>query len=667
MMNKQRIMSCMLTVTVVAGNIAVCAQPVCAKEIDNDGKEEIVYVMTTADGEVENVNVVNIFGKGEVEDYGDYSNVKILNTTDPIHQDGDKITFTSDAEKVYYQGTLNNARIPWNISIQYYLDGKETSAEDVAGATGSLEIKICIEENKNADTDFYEQYALQAAVTLDTEKCSNIRADGATIANVGSKKQLSYTVLPDKGLETSIYADVKDFEMDAVAINGVKLNLNLELDDSELLDQVDEITDATKKLDDGAGELADGTDELKGGGKTLADGTSSLQSGASSLSNGISSLSNGVNDMQSALNTLNTQSGTLTDGSGKIRKALTEVKTQLDQVSMSTDQLKTLTDSSAAIKQGIGDLYNGAASLQGAVSYDSYKASMQAAGMNVDDLQAQNAAVAGSLGSQIAGLNASIDQLKAAPDYSSNTAYQSQVAQMEEQVSSLTQVVTLLNGNNAALSGVQQYLAATSQGAGDLTANIGSLQTNYKQFDTSITALVASLSDLVVNMNKLKNGIDQLVVSYGQLDDGINQYTGGIAAIAAAYGQLVDGTNKLVAGSGELAKGSSDLNQGMFELYDGILALSDGADKLKDGTSEFAKQTDGMDDKISDTIDDTISSMTGGDAPVVSFVSDKNTDVKTVQFVIKTAAIEIPETEAVVETKQETGSFWQKLTGLFHK
>lgn len=105
----------------------------------------------------------------------------------------------------------------------------------------------------------------------------------------------------------------------------------------------------------------------------------------------------------------------------------------------------------------------------------------------------------------------------------------------------------------------------------------------------------------------------------------------------------------------------------MFELYDGILALSDGADKLKEGTSEFAKQTDGMDDKISDTIDDTISSMTGGDAPVVSFVSDKNTDVKTVQFVIKTAAIEIPETEAVVETKQETGSFWQKLTGLFHK
>ena len=56
-------------------------------------KEEVIYIMTDADGNVKNINVVNIFGKGKVTDYGDYSSVKILNTTDKIKQNGDKVTF----------------------------------------------------------------------------------------------------------------------------------------------------------------------------------------------------------------------------------------------------------------------------------------------------------------------------------------------------------------------------------------------------------------------------------------------------------------------------------------------------------------------------------------------------------------------------------------------
>lgn len=44
-----------------------------------------------------------------------------------------------------------------------------------------------------------------------------IQADGATIANVGADKQISYTILPGKGLDAEITADVTDFEMEAAA------------------------------------------------------------------------------------------------------------------------------------------------------------------------------------------------------------------------------------------------------------------------------------------------------------------------------------------------------------------------------------------------------------------------------------------------------------------
>ncbi len=86
---------------------------------------------------------------------------------------------------------------------------------------------------------------------------------------------------------------------------------------------------------------------------------------------------------------------------------------------------------------------------------------------------------------------------------------------------------------------------------------------------------------------------------------------------------------------------------------------------MQDGTKEFYDKTYDMDTQIRDQIDDTLAEISGSDAPVVSFVSDKNENVDSVQFVIKTDAIEKQEAEAVVvEEKPKTG-LWQKLMALF--
>ena len=110
---------------------------------------------------------------------------------------------------------------------------QEYEASEIAGKSGKLEIHLSIKENTACKGDFYDRYVLQASLTLDTEICENIGAPDATIANVGSDKQLTYTVLPGKGLATSIKADVKDFEMESISINGIRLNLNIEIDDAE--------------------------------------------------------------------------------------------------------------------------------------------------------------------------------------------------------------------------------------------------------------------------------------------------------------------------------------------------------------------------------------------------------------------------------------------------
>ena len=57
--------------------------------------------------------------------------------------------------------------------------------------------------------------------------------------------------------------------------------------------------------------------------------------------------------------------------------------------------------------------------------------------------------------------------------------------------------------------------------------------------------------------------------------------------------------------------------------------------------------------------------MTGEDEEIKSFTSDKNENIKAVQFVIKTPAIEKAEVEKKEVKEQKEENFWDKLLKLF--
>lgn len=632
--------------------------PVSAAETPSS-KEEVVYIMTGADGTVDNLNIVNIFQGGSITDYGDYSSVKMLTTTDKINQTGDKITFSSSAEKVYYQGTLSGKESPWNISIRYFLDNQEYSAEEIAGKSGALEIKIAITRNTKCKGSYFEDYALQASFALDTNLCSNIKTDGATAANVGSDKQLSYTVLPGEGLETSIYADVKEFEMDAVSINGIKLNLNVEIDDEELTEKVEELMDAAQKLDDGAGKLYDGTEDLKTGGSSLNTGISSLKSGANKLDSGMAALQSGMKSLQKGLDSLNRQSSSLTKGSEQIKTSLQTIQKNLSAVSVSADQIQELTSASGKIKNGINNLSAGITSLKNNLGYAQYKAAMSDNGLDIDSLKSNNQQAITSCTNQIESLKQTIAALE------KQTGKENQVAELQGQLSSLENIVQLLNANNAAIDGTESYLGTISEGVNALNTGVASLKSEYDKFDAAISQLANSLSSILTKMSQLTSGINKLVSSYNQFDTGLNKYTKGVAKVVSGYNQMVKAVPSLVSGSKELSKGAGKLSSGSSELYDGIVILFDGAKELNDGTSEFNSETSGMDTEIEDKIDEILSSIEGEDTETKSFVSEKNTNVDNVQFVIKTAAIEKEEIEDEETEQAESQSLWQKFTQLF--
>ncbi|MGN0452631.1 MAG: hypothetical protein ACI4GZ_02395 [Ruminococcus sp.] len=679
-------------------------------------KEEVIYVNLAADGSVRNVYAVNIFGKGDITDYGEYSSVEMLNTKDKITLSGDRISFSSSADRVYYKGKMKSTDIPWNISIRYFVNGTEHSADEAAGKSGKLEIKFKVTKNEAYDGDFFDTYALQASFALDTKKCSNIEATDATLANVGSKKQISYTLLPGEGVDTIITADVKDFEMDAVSINGVPLSMSIEVDDEELMNQVTELLDAIAELNDGAGdlkdgvsdlqdatkndlqsgvnelvdgvtELSDGAADLREGGAAMQDGNKELNDGAFELYDGVKSLYDGIALVQYGLAELNEKSSDLTNGSAEIKKALFTIQKELSAVSASTEQIDLLVSGSSQIKAGIDSLSEGVTDLQNKVSFAAYKAAMNQNGLNIDDLQTANTQTIETLSAQITTINEQIAYLVQAG------GEQAQIAQLEASAEQLQGIVTLLQGNSAAIRGVDAYLTQTNASIAELARGIGNLKENYAMLDAGINELANQVKGLLVDMTELKAVIDALVTEYGKLDSGITEYTGGVAQIVAGYAEIVIGSGELLTGSsdlksgtaelysktgellngivkfyeatGTLKDGTGELADGVADLLEGIKELYDGTAELKDGTAEMRKETDGMDKEISEKIDEMIESITGGSSKVVSFVSEKNTSVEAVQFVIQTETVEIDDAETIAPIVKEELTFWQKILRLF--
>ena len=669
MKNIKKITAAALSVLIL-GSLAVPA----FAETEPSEKEEVIYIMTDASGKVSDIEAVNIFSGGDITDYGDYSAVKMLNTTDKITKSNNKITFSSDADKVYYQGTMESTVIPWNISIRYFLDGKEYSAADIAGKSGALEIRFAVEKNDECKGSFYEDYALQASFTLDTDLCRNIVSSGATVANVGSDKQLTYTILPGKGIDTSIRADVTDFEMDAVAINGVRLNMNFEVDDAELTDKVNEIISAIGSIDGGASEVHDGTDELHGATGTLAGKVGELNDGAGTLSGGAA-------DLYSGLSGITEKSGQLTDAAytaygGLCTAASAALNTQLEANGMETVRLTpsnysavllgllekmdadavynqayqtALQQVTAQVEAQADALYRGYIDSQANSIYYAYVSS------NADTLYTQVAAQA--VYAQLIQSGYTNEQANAFLNTPEGQAAVAQaVANMSDEqkeqiiqgaVSQLTdeQKEQILKGALASLTDEQKTQIKD--------AYIQQLMAS-DEVTSQISAAVAAAGAAAQQVSELKGQLD----SYGAFYRGLLDYTAAVGDAAAGAGSLELGMDTLYKNTGALKISVGELNDAVGSLYDGTKELAD-------GTSEFADKTADMDTQISDEIDSIISSVNGGDSETVSFVSDRNTNVDSVQFVIKTEAIEKTEAAADDEAEEAPLTFWQKLLRLF--
>ena len=780
----------------------------------NTQKDENVYVNLKQDGSVDSIYVVNSFRletETDIVDYGKYDSVKNLTTDAELEKKGDTITAAAPAGNFFYQGNLKTKEMPWELTIRYYLDGKEMQAEELAGKNGSLKITIHVGKNDSVDEAFFENYLLQATVTMNMDTCSNLKAAGAAVGNVGISKQLVYNIMAGQEKDIVITADILDFEMDPISFQGVPMSFDLDRDTlsmDALYDKTGEIKDAADEFSDGAAELSDGAGALKDGAADLKDGADSLKEGIESYADGAQSLGDGVDTLKDGTDDLADGATELADGISSLKEGVDQLAGGYNGEEGAAAGARKLAEGADKLKSGAGQLSDGISALVGMMSSlgDEKKieeslqilvgsvtsimgSGYQPKGTNIKErltsfsndlsnkmmelvqsvsggtggtnsISAENHPSAAPVsGNSVQEKDTQEDQTEepeetegatqessesveggtdnnSEPENNENDEQEKQESPVEsetnkeddekgtnesgkvqeternkaeEQKESVEDVKyekrfsayslvmldyrnvnqkeqkegTVIEVSNVGTSGtIWVEIGTLMQVKSKVDMLLGSYeaisalsdpatQSQLKQLSEGASALKDGVASLADGAGSLANGIGQLADGTNQLQSGVSELNDGGWELAdgtkdlqSGVSDLADGVKELTDASDDLKDGSGQLADGTGDLLDGTQDLVDGVGELKDGTDEFKDKSSDIDTQIDEEVDKVINNFSGSDFTPLSFVSEKNTNVNLVQFVMKTDGIKMPE-EVMPENAEEPLTFWQRLLNLF--
>lgn len=492
-------------------------------------KDEVVYATLSATGAKQHiyvVNTLNVSKAGSVFDYGDYRQLKNLTDLSEITQTGDKVEMTVPEGLFFYQGNLNSATLPWDINISYYLNGKETSPEQLAGKDGRVKINIETLINDGVASDFAENYMLQISVPLEEDVFSNIVAEDGMIANVGKNKQVTFTVMPEKTGEFTVEADVTNFKLAGIEITGIPSSISIdEPDVGDMKDDLNSLSDAITQLNDGVAELNSGVTKLNDGTTSLQDGSEQYKSGLKKINSASTEVVGSSKQIKNALSVMATS---LPEDIGIDQKDLTQIVEALNEIA--TGLIKT----ADGLKEFKGYYNKAYKALDSAIQLipdsqltEEELGSLYSSGANIDVvnklLETYEAALT------VKGVYAETKQVFAAVD------------------PTLTEVI----------AGLEEMSSNLQLVAEEFSAALGEMTESFKQLD------------------ELFSGIKKLANNYDLFHDGLINYTSGIDEIAQSYSGIHNGIV-------ELSGGTANLDEGVVELQDGTKELHESTHDLPD-------------------------------------------------------------------------------------
>lgn len=641
-MNKNRKIKRGLTTSLAVGmSVMMGAVPVFAAGTSSDAdavyKEETVYVNADATGTIDEITVSNWLKNsgsvsGSLTDASTLKDIKNVKGDETFKASGDTLTWNTDGEDIYYQGTTDQD-LPVSVKLTYYLDGKEIKPADLKGKSGHLKIQVDYtnKEKKTVSVDgkqeeVYTPFVMMTGMILPNETFSNVTIDNGKVISDGSKNivvgfgmpgmkeslNLDESKTEDLTIPESlcVEADVTDFTMSSTFTVALTDLLD-DIDFDNIVD-VDSLKSSLDELEDAALQLVSGSDTLADGAGTLADGVNSYTEGADTLNDAIQKylgsngeLNGSVTEYVNGVNKVVKGVQDYTDGTNALADGVTAYIGGEQRLKEGAKGLLALSDGLTEMQKGINQLYgnldgkledeNDKDLLAGANQLAEGTAKLQKS-FNDESVKALFAQVNGmlatgeSLISDAAGLQTQLGTI------------QGQITQSAGQISSELQVM------GEAATSLQESVATVNTEIEKRNQILANDRNQIEQVKSKLTGLTAKDRELIQAINDAKSsGNNDLAASLesakSAIDSAANQASGidttGITDLSPIDGSVVvaslqnysDEFKKLVGLTKALAQNLNDLSttlQPMSEKIDEIRGSVEVLQQAKEFT-ELAK------------------------------------------------------------------------------
>ena len=221
--------------------------------------DEALYGNLDYYGTMKSMNIVkgvSLNGQTQISDYGDYSEVKNMTSDIAPQISTTGVTFDGlDGKgRFYYQVTPKSLeeKLPWTVDISYKLNGVPAQAENLAGASGMVEIDIHITPVQDTADYLKNNMLLTVATTIDMTKNLSVEAPGAQIQALGGTEAVMFAALPGEEKDFVIRIGSDQFSLDAGIVFAMAPATMDGLDKIKDLAQAkDDVKDSVHKLYDG--------------------------------------------------------------------------------------------------------------------------------------------------------------------------------------------------------------------------------------------------------------------------------------------------------------------------------------------------------------------------------------------------------------------------------
>ena len=338
-----------------------CAAPAFAADATVE-KKETSYLILNADGSVQEQITSDWLhsddGFDSVTDESDLSDIQNLKSDVMPEQSGNTLKWTTDETDIYYQGK-NSAQAPVGVSIEYTLDGKAVTADELKGQSGHLVATVKLTNNTGEEVTVngkkrtvYTPFFTVAAAVLPSENFKNITTEHGLVESDSKTQVACYLAMPgmkeavsdllpdsfdkldDLMLDTlTLEADVTDCTVPTFLFAAAPSLSDLDLDEvsDELGDTMDELTDAIDQLKDGSGALDDAVGTLVESLDTFASSYSQFDAGVDSALNDTQTLANGTGNLLENAQLLATKTGELSLGAIQLQNSTAQLAGVMNQ------------------------------------------------------------------------------------------------------------------------------------------------------------------------------------------------------------------------------------------------------------------------------------------------------------------------------------------------